>query len=65
MTQKPTSDKENRHAVSDADLCEKMRIKYGFGNLKTIEPTKDPILKCECVFEGEQVTFDAEDGDDE
>ena len=49
---------ENRHAVTHPSLCQAMGRKYQLGNLERIEPTKDPILKWDCVFEGEQTSFE-------
>jgi hypothetical protein len=36
-----------------------MEQKYGW-KLKAIKPTLDPILKVDCVFHGEQTSFEDE-----
>jgi len=51
-------DLENRHAVTERRLCKPMGIRNGFGKLKRIEPTHDPILRWDCVFQGRQTTFE-------
>lgn len=50
-------EKENRHAVTSSDLCKKIGRKYGW-NLKRIERTGVKDLPYECVFEGEQTSFE-------
>ena len=49
--------RENIHAATDPDQCEEMRKRNGW-RLKRVEPTRDPILKVDCVFEGEQTSFE-------
>jgi len=49
---------ENRHSVTTPSMCRDMGRKFNFGPLKRIERTKSPILKWDCVFEGEQTSFD-------
>lgn len=56
---------ENRHAVVDPSLCRAMGRKFDFGRLKRIERTKDTILKWDCVFEGEQTSFEQGVADDD
>ncbi|MBD2184822.1 hypothetical protein H6S82_01125 [Planktothrix sp. FACHB-1355] len=55
MTKKP----ENIHSATDPQKCRDMERKYGW-KLKAIKPTSDPILKVDCVFEGEQTSFEDE-----
>jgi hypothetical protein len=50
-------EKENRHAVTDSELCRKMARKYGW-KLKRIERTGIRELPYECVFEGKQTSFE-------
>jgi hypothetical protein len=47
-------DEENvsRHAATDEEKCEEMAEKYDW-DLVRVEPTEDPILQVDCVFEGE------------
>ena len=52
---KPTS--ENIHAATDPMQCKLMAARYKW-KLKRVKPTKDPILKVNCVFEGEQTSFE-------
>jgi hypothetical protein len=49
--------KENRHAVTSPELCEKMASNYNW-KLERVENTKCKILCYECVFEGHQTSFD-------
>lgn len=53
------SEQENVHGATDPQQCRKMGKKYGW-KLKTVRPTKDKILKVDCVFEGEQTSFEDE-----
>ena len=48
---------KNVHSVTDPDLCESMGKKHGWKLLEVV-PTKDPILKADCIFEGEQTSFE-------
>ena len=50
-------DKKNIHAATDPEKCWEMKRKYGW-NLVEIRLTKDKILKVDCVFEGEQTSFE-------
>ena len=52
-----TKDKKNVHAATDAKKCEEMGHKYGW-KLKEVRPTKNPVLRVDCVFEGEQTSFE-------
>ncbi|MBW4507802.1 MAG: hypothetical protein KME64_14995 [Scytonematopsis contorta HA4267-MV1] len=56
MTEEPR-EKENRHAVTKPEFCRKMARKYGW-NLKRIERVGGQGLPYECVFEGEQTSFE-------
>jgi hypothetical protein len=49
--------KENIHAATDADKCEEMGRRYGW-ELKRVEPKNNPILEVDCVFFGEQTSFE-------
>lgn len=48
---------ENIHGATDPGQCQKMGRLNGW-KLKRVKPTKDPILKVDCVFEGEQTSFE-------
>jgi hypothetical protein len=50
---------ENVHSATDPQKCREMAKKYHW-KLKTIRPTKDKILKVDCVFDGEQTSFEDE-----
>jgi hypothetical protein len=53
------SEKENVHSATDPQKCREMAQKYQW-KLKTIRPTKDKILRVDCVFYGEQTSFEDE-----
>lgn len=53
------SNQENVHSATDPQKCREMEQKYGW-TLKTIRQTRDPILKVDCVFYGEQTSFEDE-----
>lgn len=53
------SEQENVHGATDPQKCREMERKYGW-KLKRIKPTKDKVLKVDCVFEGEQTSFEDE-----
>lgn len=55
-----TKKKENRHSATNKEQCKKMALRNGWKLIK-IEPTRDKILKVDCIFEGEQTTFMEED----
>ncbi|NEZ65542.1 hypothetical protein D0962_22750 [Leptolyngbyaceae cyanobacterium CCMR0082] len=57
MSEPVDRSKENKHAVTDPELCYKMGKKYGW-DLKDIRPTGGRILKVNCVFYGEQTSFE-------
>ena len=48
---------ENVHSATDPEKCEQMAKRYRW-KLKRVKPTKDPILKVDCVFEGKQTSFE-------
>jgi len=50
---------ENVHSATDPQKCREMEQKYGW-KLKAIKPTRDPTLKVDCVFHGEQTSFEDE-----
>ena len=59
------SEEENVHSATDPDKCWDMGHKYNW-RLKRIEQTCDRILKVNCVFYGEQTSFeDTRFGDNE
>ena len=48
---------ENIHSATDPQKCLEMQQKYGW-ELKDIRPTRDSTLKVNCVFYGEQTSFE-------
>jgi hypothetical protein len=59
VTPAQNSDKdesENIHSAVSSEKCYEMEEKYGW-QLKDIRPTFDAILKVDCVFYGEQTSF--------
>jgi hypothetical protein len=48
---------ENVHSTADPKLCQEMAKRYGW-KLERIVLTKDPILPVDCVFAGEQTSFE-------
>jgi hypothetical protein len=50
---------ENVHAATDPQKCVDMGKRYGW-RLKAVRKTKDPTLKVDCVFDGEQTSFEDE-----
>lgn len=50
------TEEENRHAATSGKACEEMAEKNDW-ELKRVEPTEDPVLKVDCVFKGEQTSF--------
>ncbi|MCL1470395.1 hypothetical protein [Argonema antarcticum] len=52
--------KENRHAATDLEQCKRM-AKRNRWKLIRVEPTGLPILKVDCIFEGEQTSFMEDD----
>jgi len=59
MTKKKGKDEsqENIHSATDPQKCNDMAKRYGW-ELKAVKPTKDPVLKVDCVFKGEQTSFE-------
>jgi hypothetical protein len=55
----PQSDRsqENIHAATDPAQCREMGRRNGW-ELKNVRRNKDPILKVDCVFYGEQTSFE-------
>jgi hypothetical protein len=53
----PKQQETNRHAVTDPELCEEMAQKYGW-NLLGVEETGVKDLPYDCVFEGQQISFE-------
>jgi hypothetical protein len=49
-------DAENIHSATNPKKCYEMEDRYGW-KLKRIRPTKDKILKVDCIFYGEQTSF--------
>lgn len=47
----------NVHAAVDEEHCLEMESKYDW-TLIDVVPTRDPLLKVDCVFEGEQTSFE-------
>lgn len=50
---------ENVHAVTDPEKCREMEKKYGW-KLLDMRPTGNPILKVDCIFHGQQTSFEDE-----
>ena len=50
---------ENIHAATDRQKCIEMGKRYGW-KLKRVKPTDDPVLKVDCIFYGEQTSFEDE-----
>lgn len=48
---------ENIHSATDPEKCRQMARKYGW-TLKRIKLTRDPVLKVDCVFYGQQTSFE-------
>lgn len=51
-----TKRKENIHAAVSDEACEEMGKKYGWELIET-RNNGDKILPKDCVFEGEQISF--------
>jgi hypothetical protein len=54
---KRSSVEENVHSATDPARCQEMAQRNGW-KLKRVKPTKDPILKVDCVFYGKQTSFE-------
>lgn len=48
---------QNIHSVTRPELCEEIGKKYGW-ELIEVRETNDPILEVDCIFEGEQTSFE-------
>jgi hypothetical protein len=48
---------ENVHAAATPQACAEMGNRYKW-KLKRVRPTGDPVLKVNCIFEGEQTSFE-------
>lgn len=48
---------ENIHSATDLKACVEMGKRYGW-KLKRVRPNRDPILRVDCIFEGEQTSFE-------
>lgn len=59
MNPEQSEQPENIHAAVDPEGCFKMRDRYGW-ELRGWRLTGDKILKVDCVFEGEQTSFEDE-----
>jgi hypothetical protein len=62
MTDSNHSDPENVHSAASPKKCREMERKYGW-KLKDIRPNLGSILKVDCVFYGEQTSFQEMWGD--
>ena len=47
----------NTHSAVDEEHCLEMEKRYGWPLVEAI-PTSDPIFKVDCIFEGEQTSFE-------
>lgn len=54
---------ENIHSATDRERCKEMGRRNGWA-LKRVKLTQDPILKVDCVFYGEQTSFEDDRYDD-
>lgn len=52
-------DQENVHGATDPSRCVEMAERYRW-QLKAIRRTRDAMLKVDCVFFGEQTSFEDE-----
>lgn len=50
---------ENVHAATDPQKCRDMGKRYGW-ELLGWRKTNNPVLKVDCVFKGEQTSFEDE-----
>ena len=57
--QDSVGEQENVHGATDPSRCEQMAKRYGW-QLKAIRRTGDAMLKVDCVFFGEQTSFEDE-----
>ena len=49
----------NIHSAVDREHCEEMERKYGW-QLEDVIETEDPIIEVDCIFLGEQTSFEDE-----
>ncbi|MDA0269062.1 MAG: hypothetical protein O3A14_19405 [Cyanobacteria bacterium] len=63
MTRPNGDNRENIHSATDRERCKEMGRRNGW-RLKRLKPTRDPILKVDCVFDGEQTSFEDNRYDD-
>lgn len=59
MTDSEEQEQYNVHAAVDEEHCLEMESKYGW-ILVDVVPTRDRLLKVDCVFEGEQTSIEDE-----
>jgi hypothetical protein len=57
LPEQEPSEPENHHSATDPEKCWAMGRKYRW-KLKRIEQTGDRTLKVNCVFYGEQTSFE-------
>ncbi|MBD1813915.1 MULTISPECIES: hypothetical protein [unclassified Microcoleus] len=57
LVEQEPSEPENIHSATDPEKCRDMGRKYRW-RLKRIEQTSDRLLKVNCVFYGEQTSFE-------
>ena len=50
---------ENRHGAASPEDCENMGNRNGW-KLRRVEFTGRPVLEVDCVFDGEQTSFEDE-----
>ena len=50
------SEQENVHSATDPEKCREMERRYGW-ILKRVKTNKDLPLEVDCVFHGEQTSF--------
>lgn len=50
------SEQENVHSATDPEKCREMERRYGW-TLKRVKTNKDLPLEVDCVFHGEQTSF--------
>lgn len=49
--------KRNIHSATSKKQCVEMGRRNGW-KLRDVQPTTDPILEVDCIFEGEQTSFE-------
>ncbi|NJN22981.1 MAG: hypothetical protein HC812_19675 [Leptolyngbya sp. RL_3_1] len=58
-----SDNQENIHSATDRERCKEMGRRNGW-KLKRVKLTQDPVLKVDCVFLGEQTSFEDDRYDD-